>query len=81
VVSGRADEAGLAGLRARWPGIVDVSRAPADAAGAAGADGSTAILVRPDGYVGFLAAPADAAGLGAVDAHLASYLAGWGHGD
>ena len=62
---------GLSRLGERWLGIVDISRAGAEAAGPGR---SSAILVRPDGYVGFLAAPADAAGLGAIDSHLGSYL-------
>jgi 6-methylpretetramide 4-monooxygenase / 4-hydroxy-6-methylpretetramide 12a-monooxygenase len=69
VISGRADEAQLARLGARWHGIVDIqATAPAEPGG------SSAALVRPDGYVGFLATRADAAGLKAIDAHLNSYL-------
>jgi 2-polyprenyl-6-methoxyphenol hydroxylase-like FAD-dependent oxidoreductase len=71
LVAGRADDVGLSRLGERWLGIVDISRAGAQAAGPGR---SSAILVRPDGYVGFLAAPADAAGLGAIDSHLGSYL-------
>jgi len=74
VVSGRPDQARLARLRQRWPGIIDISQAGAGAGRPAGPSTSSAVLVRPDGYVGFRATPADFAGLEAIDAHLASYL-------
>jgi 2-polyprenyl-6-methoxyphenol hydroxylase-like FAD-dependent oxidoreductase len=71
LVSGRADDARLSRLGERWLGIVDISRAGAEAARPGS---SSAILVRPDGYIGFRATPADTAGLGAIDSHLSSYL-------
>jgi 6-methylpretetramide 4-monooxygenase / 4-hydroxy-6-methylpretetramide 12a-monooxygenase len=74
LVSGRADDAQLARLRARWPGIVDIARAETGAGRSDGPGSSSAILVRPDGYVGFRATPADRAGLEAIGSHLASYL-------
>jgi hypothetical protein len=64
---GNTDPAGVARLRDRWTGLVDVFRASDGAS-------SSALLIRPDGYVGFRAIPADAAGLDAIDAHLAKYM-------
>jgi hypothetical protein len=67
------DDAGVAHLRRRWRGLVDVVQARGDAR-RAGLATSGAVLVRPDGHIGFRAGPADAAGLAALDAHLDSYL-------
>jgi hypothetical protein len=70
---GPADQAGVAPLRRRWHGLVDV----VDTTGGphrAGLASTGAVLVRPDGHIGFRAAPADTAGLAALDAHLDSYL-------
>lgn len=68
LVSGPSDAAGLARLRRRWRGLVEVVHA----VGPPGSPG--ALLVRPDGHVGFRTTPADAAGLAALDAFLDSYL-------
>jgi hypothetical protein len=70
---GTVDDAGVAHLRRRWRGLVDVIRATGDPR-RAGLSSSGAVLVRPDGHIGFRAAPADAPGLAALDAHLDSYL-------
>jgi 6-methylpretetramide 4-monooxygenase / 4-hydroxy-6-methylpretetramide 12a-monooxygenase len=70
---GAADDAGVARLRHRWRGLVDVARATGDPR-RAGLTSSGAVLVRPDGYIGFRAVPADMAGVAALDAHLESYL-------
>ena len=70
---GAADDAGVARLRRRWRGLVDVASATGDPR-RAGLSTPGAVLVRPDGHIGFRAAPADAAGLAALDAHLDSYL-------
>jgi 6-methylpretetramide 4-monooxygenase / 4-hydroxy-6-methylpretetramide 12a-monooxygenase len=70
---GAADEEGIARLRRRWHGLVDIIQTQG-ASGRASPRAPTAILVRPDGHVGFRATPADAAGLSALDLHLNSYL-------
>lgn len=70
LLSGDGEEAALDRLRRRWNGLVQVGRAPRGD----GADGSSALLIRPDGHVGFRVTPADAAGVDALDAHLDSYL-------
>jgi len=67
------DDAGVARLRRRWRGLVDVVHATG-APPPAGLTSPGALLVRPDGHIGFRATPADAAGLAALDAHLDSYL-------
>ena len=69
---GGADDAGIARLRRRWRGLVEISDAVGDPRRAGLAAGG-AVLVRPDGHIGFRA-PADPAGLGALDSHLDSYL-------
>jgi 6-methylpretetramide 4-monooxygenase / 4-hydroxy-6-methylpretetramide 12a-monooxygenase len=70
---GPAGEDGLARLRRRWAGLVEIAKASGDPR-RAGLSSSGAVLIRPDGHIGFRAAPADQAGLDAVDAHLSSYL-------
>ncbi|MFO1059832.1 MAG: FAD-dependent monooxygenase, partial [Dongiaceae bacterium] len=70
------DHPGLARLRARWAGLVEIvdgAAAGFDPARAGVAPGG-AVLVRPDGFIGFRALPLTAEGLAALDAHLASYL-------
>ncbi len=74
LLSGTAeDEEGIAHLRRRWDGLVDIIQAQGDC-GRASPLTPAAILVRPDGHIGFRATPADAAGLSALDSHLNSYL-------
>lgn len=73
LLSGTADEAGVAHLRSRWHRLLNLIEGSGDAQ-RAGLDSSGAVLVRPDGHIGFRATPADAAGLGALDSHLDSYL-------
>jgi hypothetical protein len=69
---GAADGAGIARLRRRWQGLVEISHASGDPRRAGLADGG-AVLVRPDGHIGFRT-PADSAGLRELDSHLDSYL-------
>jgi 6-methylpretetramide 4-monooxygenase / 4-hydroxy-6-methylpretetramide 12a-monooxygenase len=69
---GAAEDAGIARLRRRWRGLVEVSHATGDPR-RAGLATEGAVLVRPDGHIGFRA-PANSAGLGALDSHLDSYL-------
>ena len=69
---GAAEDAGIARLRRRWRGLVEVSHATSDPRRAGLATGG-AVLVRPDGHIGFRT-PVNSAGLGALDSHLDSYL-------
>ncbi len=70
----RTGDTGLARLRSRWAGLMEVVTVTSDQRAAGLAPPGRAILVRPDGHIGFVAAPADLAGLDALDAHLGSYL-------
>jgi 4,5-epoxidase len=67
-----AEDAGIARLRRRWRGLVEVSHATGDPRRAGLATGG-AVLVRPDGHIGFRTS-VNSAGLGALDSHLDSYL-------
>ena len=69
---GAEEDAGIARLRRRWQGLLEVSHATGDPRRAGLATGG-AVLVRPDGHIGFRT-PVNSAGLGALDAHLDSYL-------
>jgi 4,5-epoxidase len=69
---GAAEEAGIARLRRRWQGLVQISHATGDP-GRAGVATGGAVLVRPDGHIGFRT-PANSAGLQELDSHLDSYL-------
>jgi 6-methylpretetramide 4-monooxygenase / 4-hydroxy-6-methylpretetramide 12a-monooxygenase len=70
---GDVSDADVTGLRARWHGIVDVSRGAGDPR-EVGLATDGVVLIRPDGYLGFRAVPADRAAVGALDRHLSSYL-------
>ena len=69
---GDAEDAGIARLRRRWRGLVEISHATGDPR-RAGLATAGAVLVRPDGHIGFRTT-ADSAGLAALDSHLDSYL-------